>query len=364
MTGASSKPSETDIPAFASAVSVLDGNGDPKEVVQLLPFGAPFFGRDGRGPYILRDAAHAQQVIKLTKEISGSADPMVDYDHQSVHAATPGVGGRAPASGWIKKFEVRDDGIYGHIEWTAAAHAALVAKEYRYISPYFRHLKDGTITRIVNAGLTNSPNLDLAAVAAADNGAHPNMKKIAKALGLSEDAGEDEIVTAIKAMQEKSTAMSTSMTAVATSLGLKEDAEHDAIASTAGEIKAAADAKKADAPSIKDFVPREQFDALQSRVEAQELDSVNAMVDKAIEDGKLAPALKQWGIDQAKSDRAAFASFLDKSPTIVDGKTVINKKADDADANTLSEDESAAATALGMSEEDYLKTKNPKKGAE
>src|SRR3546814_1790477 len=75
-------------------------------------------------------------------------------------------GGRAPASGWIKELQKRDDGIYGRIEWTAAARQALAAGEYRYISPVFNHDKiGGRVRAILRAGLTNTPALELAAVA-------------------------------------------------------------------------------------------------------------------------------------------------------------------------------------------------------
>jgi len=42
-----------------------------------------------------------------------------------------------------------------------------VAREYRYVSPVFQFdPKDGSVTRLLRAGLTNNPNLHLTAIAA------------------------------------------------------------------------------------------------------------------------------------------------------------------------------------------------------
>src|SRR3546814_10850322 len=82
--------------------------GVPADWVQLLPFGQ-IKGRDGRS-WVL-DPADAEEVIAASVARAANADLVVDYDHQSDFAAKPGVGGRAPASGWIKELPKRDDGI-------------------------------------------------------------------------------------------------------------------------------------------------------------------------------------------------------------------------------------------------------------
>ncbi len=50
-------------------------------------------------------------------------------------SAVPGVGGTAPAAGWIKRLEARPDGIWAAVAWTEAAQARIRAGEYRYITP-------------------------------------------------------------------------------------------------------------------------------------------------------------------------------------------------------------------------------------
>tara|TARA_B100002019_G_C21152386_1_gene538925 strand:+ start:381 stop:821 length:441 start_codon:yes stop_codon:yes gene_type:complete len=88
---------------------------------------------------------------------------LIDRDHQ-IDYAVPGT--PVKAAGWIKEMQVREDGIWGRVEWTERALAEIKAKEYRYISPVFMHKKDtGEITAIIRASLTNHPNLELKAVA-------------------------------------------------------------------------------------------------------------------------------------------------------------------------------------------------------
>ena len=71
----------------------------------------------------------------------------------------PGVGGTAKAAGWIKAMELRDDGIWGQIEWTESGAAAVAGKEYRYLSPVFTFDKSGQVKRLLRASLINNPAL-------------------------------------------------------------------------------------------------------------------------------------------------------------------------------------------------------------
>ncbi|MEP2706244.1 MAG: phage tail tube protein [Roseibium sp.] len=105
--------------------------------IKLIPSGT-FQARDGRGPFDAGDETAMQAIVTRTKDYLGTTDMMIDYDHQTAFGAIPGVGGTAKAAGWVKAFEIRSDGIYGRVEWTAAAKAAIEASEYRYISPLFR----------------------------------------------------------------------------------------------------------------------------------------------------------------------------------------------------------------------------------
>ncbi len=121
--------------------------------VRLLPKG-DVRGRDGRGPWQSGDLESV--IAASSKEANGRSLP-IDYDHQIDLA--PAKGGKAPAAGWISKMEARSDGIWGFVEWTPSGKAALDAREYRFLSPVFTHTKDGNISAILRAALTNNPNL-------------------------------------------------------------------------------------------------------------------------------------------------------------------------------------------------------------
>lgn len=181
---------------FETGSGVLNAKGNILRRVKLLPYGR-FGGRDGRGPWTLEGKAHADEVIAATRRLQGGTDILFDYDHQSALSAVPDVGGMAKAAGWIKPdtLTAEADGIYGDVEWTRPAETAIMAREYRYYSPYFRFLKEnGRVTRIINVGLTNSPNLDLPALASQRLGNDPvdvapltnEERAVCAALGLSE----------------------------------------------------------------------------------------------------------------------------------------------------------------------------------
>lgn len=343
------KTSSTIVVGAAVAVmsTVAIASGEPADWVQLIPFGK-FGGRDGRGPYELADAAHAAQVIAATRTYAGSADPVVDYDHQTDFGAQKGVGGRAPASGWIKEMAVRDDGIWGRVEWTAGAHAQLKAGEYRYISPVFTHEKtSGRVRAILRAGLTNSPNLELAAVASAesqDGDIDLDKSKLAKALGLGDDATEEQIHAAITGLRTAGSALAT----VAQAAGLKADAAPDAIVTAINAARTAGDSS--------DVIVAMQAQINELKAGAAQREAVEA-VDAGIKAGKITPAARDAFISLHSSDPAAFAAIVDKAPVIVTpgakeaGETAPSK-------GVLSADEKAVCAAMNWDEAEFLKARD------
>ena len=148
-------------PCELTAASAETGNAVTSEI-QLLPIGS-FRGKDGRGPWQVKDLAHAQRIVKASQDRAGQSQIAIDYDHQIINA--PKNGAPAPAAGWITAMRAQADGIWATVEWTPRAREQLGQREYRYLSPVFRHDRFGTVSCIVNAALTNVPALDLRAVA-------------------------------------------------------------------------------------------------------------------------------------------------------------------------------------------------------
>jgi phage I-like protein len=315
-------------------------------------------------------------VVEQTRKRAGSTELVVDYDHQSVFSAVPGVGGLAPAAGWIKEFEVRTDGLYGRVEWTDKAAQAIKAGEYRYISPVYQHDKSGKVIRLISAGLTNSPNLDLAAVAASSslNPQEEEMDKIALALGLAAGASEADILAAINSAM-------TSVSAIAAVAGLDKSAKAADIVQAVNSLRAdidkvaaasglAAGAKTDDIVTAVQsavtgqvdpakFVPVAQVVALQADLNTLKAtvdgDKAETAVNRAIEDGKLVPALKQWGLDLFKADKDRFDAFVGVAPVL----TATQRAGVVAPANgdpVLSETDLAVMSQMGIAREDYIKT--------
>lgn len=352
------------VAACATAISANDAGGS---WVHLIPVGT-FSGRDGRGPWHTDGAEHLQAVVETSRQLAGSQDIVVDFDHQSIFSATPGVGGRAPAAGWIKELEVRSDGIWGRVEWTQTAQSQIRSGEYKYISPVFLHSKQsGKVLAIRLAGLTNLPNLDLAAVAASslivttENQEEP-MKKILAALGLAEGVSEDGVITAINAML-------TSSTNLALAAGLTCDAKSEevlaAVNSMVTDLKKVRSAAKLQETASGDeivtalnsvqsgtvdpskYVPVAAVTELQTTVNSLQkkikTDDAELAVNSAIKDGRLTPALRDWGLALHSSDPAQFKSFIDNAPVLTATQLVdpnrqqVTASLDDTDTAVMSQ---------------------------
>ncbi|MCX8016391.1 MAG: phage protease [Rhodocyclaceae bacterium] len=286
-----------------------DGALDPPEWVQLIPAGT-FSGRDGRGPYQLNmDAV-------LAAFERGGIDLPIDYDHQTLEADAKA--GPVPAAGWIKELQARDGALWGRVEWTPRAADLIRQKEYRFLSPVFRHDKQGRVLALEGAGLTHYPNLDLTPVA--------------------HQKGDPDM---------------TDLSPIAEALGVEAaDADVAALTARAARLKEAATR----APDPAQWVPMSQHKAVAdelARLQAQiAAEKAEAAVREAMSAGKLAPAMKDWALEYAKRDPEGFAAFAAKAPVIV---APPSDKAPNvaSNADTLTEEDRIACQLLGMSEADF-----------
>jgi phage I-like protein len=339
--------------AGAIAIASAAGQDGAPAVIQLLAIGSNP-SRNGKPPVVrVDDRAHADRIAAATAAHHRSNQIVVDYDHQSVFGARAGVGGTAPAAGWMSRVFATDEGVFADVEWTAAAASALGAREYRYLSPVFQHDAQGRVIRIINAALTNTPSLDLAAVASAlstqEGSASMNFPAIAKALGLGEDATEEEVLRAIANLNGGAA----TMTAIASALGAAADADLVA-AATALKVKA----DNAANPDPAKFVPVETVAELQTSIQSLtaslgtlQSDKRKAKIDQAQVDGKLPPALVAHATSIA--DETALDAFLGALPKGGLGTPAIEGEPE-AGKGKLNATELAVASAMGMTEEQFL----------
>jgi len=325
--------------AAARALALAaDGSGAP-EWVQLLPAGPEVVGRDGRA-WRLSDP---QALVRRTLDAKPEPVLHIDYEHASETRAPEGE--PAPAAGWITALEARSDGIWAKVEWTERAGAMIEAREYRYLSPVFYFEPEtGEIVGLLSAGLTNRPNLPLAALnretaAASTTTTETQMttKAIAKALGLQPEASAESIEEAVKAL-----------------------------------------ASRAENPPLEKFVPRADYDALKERAEKAEnaLDAerkakteadITAAVDAAVEEGKIAPATKEYYLAQCRTEGGLerFKEFVASAPKIAAASdSGLDGRKPGQGEGQLSEQEKAVCRNLGITEEAYLKQKGADNGAD
>lgn len=290
------------------------------EWVQLTPAGPAVVGRDGRGWRLTNPAA-------VVAAYDAAKKPQIDIEHSSQLKAPRGE--PAPAVGWIEALDVRDGAIWGRVEWTADGAAQVTGRAYRYLSPAFRFDPDsGEILQIVSAGLTNNPNLEMAALNAADKESDRMDKAVLEALGLKADANAADAVVAINALKvARDTALNSAAHPDPDKFVPKAD--HQLALNQLGELRTAEAARK-DAEIV-------------------------AAVDAAVEAGKIAPASKDYHLASCRADGGyvRFKTMIAAAPAILD-KTKLPPKPG-ATTPALDADQLAVCQQLGLSPEDIAK---------
>ncbi len=296
--------------------------------IELLPPGPVIKGRDGR-VWRLNDP----ETVVAHFRVNGTP-LLLDYEHATEVAAPKGEA--APASGWCVDMEVRDGAVWGRVEWTARASNHIATREYRYISPVFSYDRSGLIRFLDSAALTNTPNLTLKAL---NRETIPEVKTmssaIAVALGLALTATEAEIVTAITNQREQ----------LAKALNRSQE------------------------PPLDKFVPRADYDAALLRAtnaetrlterDAETLaEQAELAINTALEERKIAPSQVTYYKARCKTqkDLEEFKNFVASSPAIV--ADAVAPPGDGAPKTAaLSELEKATCRRLGLTEEEFLKSK-------
>lgn len=331
-------------PFIAAASVEVVADGAPKRRVQLLPLGVVAL-RDGRGPFRLADRAAAEAVVSATRQRAGRTAIVIDYDHQTHFGAREGVGGQAPAAGWIDpaSLAVQDDGIWGDVEWTEAAARRLAAREYRYLSPLFSYDEStGAVVAIINAGLTNTPAIEALAAVASTQSKPENMMsfaKIAAALGLAAAATEEECLVKISALVEGASASATALAAASRKLGLK-DATLDAVIAAATTV----DPEK--------YVPAAVVSDLTARLAKLEGEQAEAIVAAAQQAGKITPSQREFWLGRMKAAPEETAAYLATATPVIAAGAVLDGNPGKA-AGALTDTEAAVARAMGMTTDQY-----------
>ena len=343
--------------ALASAIALPAGSEVP-EWVQLLPPASAGGLRtyNGLGPYTVADA---EAVVRAS--LASERGLPVDENH-ATDLASP-KGGAAPARGWIEDMEARTDGsIWGRIDWTETGRALLSDRAYRGISPVIEHDRQGRILAIRRASLTNTPNL---------RGLRPvlnqetsmDLSRLAKKLGLAEDASEEDILAAVGKLQEKSdkpkseTALQSEITALGTAFGVTGDAT----AILAG-VTAKAKAQPGEITALQSEIAT-LTTRLNEVTAATKREKAEAFVDGAIKAGRpgVKPSRDRF-IALHMENAAEAEAIINGIPVLGVSHTGNLPPVDPGGVQTaLNSEQAGIAQLLGLKEADYLATLNAEK---
>ncbi len=310
------------------AINLENGESILPPRVDLLPAGRRITGRDGRA----WNNPDPQKVADWNNQ--RGLDVVLDFEHASELKAPKGE--PAPAAGWLADFRVEADGRLTAAvnRWSPAGEKAVKESEYRYISPaviYDR--KTMNIIGIGSAGLTNKPNLALAALNQ-EQEEDPMLKELLKKLGLPEDAGIDAALNAITTLQtDLQTALNSAQT-----------------------------------PSLDKFVPRADYDTALNRattaeakvaqIEKDNLEAeIETAVNQALKDGKIAPASKEFFIATCRAEGGlkSFQKFIESAPVVVADSGLGGKAVETGGQVALNADQTAIMQMFGNSAEDLAK---------
>jgi len=326
-----------DLQAFH--VHIDSPHSQQDEWYHIMPMGKTI-GFDGRGPYILKDPAKV-----IATSLRPKVDLPVDRDHETLFMPR---GTQVKAAGWIKDMAARDDGIWAQIEWTKSAANQLKAKEYRYLSPVFKHNPaTGEILSIQHVSLTNNPNFELTAAASADSNHQKEitpmeefLSNLAAILGLPETATAEEILTE-----------------VTNRLQMREE-EKTAEASTANNNLAAG----VSTPDPAQFVPMSVFNEVKIQLAQIQKDqsarTAQEAVTAAMQARKVTPAMREWAYAYASSDLQGFQSYVASAPVIVSAASEISGQVSEKTEEELTEDVRDLVELLGLDSDTVEKILN------
>lgn len=317
--------------------------GVAPEWVQLIPVASgALVAKDGR-KWTVKDL---NAVIAATKA-QHPTGICIDINHGTDLAAT--AGHEAPAAAWIKDYAAQgpagEPGLWGKANWTPRGKKAVEDGEYRFISPVIISRKDnGQVFRIDRASLVNDPAL-LTKSLFHNQPENQNVKlskELCAALGIAEGADDAAGITAATALKTSASrlALITAAGGIATETAITDDL----VSGLCIKLKTPAGGNPLQAT-----VDQLQKD-LASLQGDRAKDGATTKVEKALADGKITPAQKDWAVDYCTRDPKGFEAFVEKQPKVVSGGEVVTAIVAEGE---LTAQEKELCASLGMTEETY-----------
>lgn len=291
---------------LGSAIA-FNSDGSAADWIMVLPQGmnGMIATVDGRGPFRTGDGQNLQKIANESLHAAGGRIP-IDENHATDLAARNGA--PSPARGWVTAFDVRADGIYARVEWSATGAQLMSEKAYRFISPVITHDKANNVLRILRASLTNTPNLRGMAALHSTEKDMDLLAKLRTMLGLADDADEAAVLAKLEGWvkADKPEAMS----AIAKAVGLKDDADATTVLSAVTTLAAKPGEQSATILSLQSTVTGLQAElttvttSLNTLQASAKKEKAIAFVDGAIKLGRVG----------VKPSRDAFISMHAEDP--------------------------------------------------
>lgn len=242
-----------------------------QKLVKLLPLGLV---HSTKGDFLVDDESF--RLIRC-KFMERQLQVPIDYEHQTLKDM------QAPAAGWVKDIVLKNDGIYGAVDWTERAAEYLKNREYRYISPVVTlRNADKKAVGLHSAALTNTPAIDAMTPIVCSN--KPSGDKGGADQEEAESSGKNTLEALAALLQlDPSATMEDIYKAVAALLEGQKDLK----------LKA---------------------DACQFEVVRMKADDV---VEGALKDGKVLPFQRDWAFQSAMNDLDSFTLWLKTAPQVV-----------------------------------------------
>lgn len=290
---------------------------DQSNWLPMIPTGI-FTGRDGRS---WNNSDPDGVVSAFTMKLP------FDVEH-----ATETREGNTEAVGWIVELQNRSGEIWGRVEWNAEGSELIEGKKFGFYSPAFDYSPvDGRVVAMSSAGLTNKPNLYVPALNNQEDYTVKLPLILTQLLGLAEDATAEQAVTAINAMQAQNQ--------------IALNAQQDPTKFV---------------PAATHQMALNRAQVLETKLAEIEQSKVDALVDAAIAEGKVAPPDKAMyvGLCSTEAGRQQFTAWCSRAPVIVDASKV---KTSTEQTGALSTDELALCRKMGQKPEEFLAAKQAMK---
>lgn len=304
----------------------LNSDSALPEWLLLVPAGT-FTGRDGRTWH----NDNPELVMSVLAE--KGRDLVMDVEHASELKAPKGD--PAPARGWFKEYQVRDGALWGRIDWNAVGKQMVLNHEYRYYSPALLHDKHNRVRDLASVGLTNKHNLREISALNHEETTMPLPAAIALALGLNQEtATEQDAVNAISAIKtDLSTALNQQQKV--------DPSQYVPMATHQLALNRAQDAETKLAENAK----------AELKVKAE------ALVGKAIEEGRVAPANREHylGLCADQSGYEKVANLLSTAPKVLAGDSGLDNKKPEGNNLALNHEQQFIANAFGNAAEELTK---------